>query len=125
MINICIADDEVEFLNVLELILNTLPVKFNLIKASNGKEALDIITSNKVDILITDMNMPTMEGNDLVANIYTKYEKNKPMCILVVSGFIQTDENKSDENLYFFTKPLDIKKFKEVILEKIEEASNV
>jgi DNA-binding NtrC family response regulator len=125
MINICIVDDEVEFLNVLEIHLSSLPVKFNLLKASNGKEALDIITSNKVDILITDMKMPSMEGNDLVATIYTKFEKHKPMCIFVISGLIQIDENKSDENFYFFTKPLDIKVFKEVILEKIKEASNV
>lgn len=53
-------------------------------EAGNGKEALDIIERYNPDIIITDMNMPVMDGTALLP-ILTKPYPNKP--IIVISGY--------------------------------------
>jgi len=41
--------------------------KFNLLKAENGKEAVELIESNKVDLVIANLEMPIMDGIELIA----------------------------------------------------------
>ena len=42
---------------------------FEVIEASDGMEALKRLESEKVDMLITDLNMPRMDGVGLIANV--------------------------------------------------------
>ena len=39
------------------------------IEAINGKDALEKLDKEKVDLVVTDLNMPVMEGNALLENI--------------------------------------------------------
>jgi len=41
----------------------------NIVEAEDGCQALDIIKSNKIDLLITDLDMPNMDGIELVRAI--------------------------------------------------------
>ncbi len=41
----------------------------NIVEAGDGYQALDIIKSNKIDFLITDLDMPNMNGIELVRAI--------------------------------------------------------
>ena len=41
----------------------------NIVEAEDGCQALDIIKSNKIDLLITDLDMPKMNGIELVRAI--------------------------------------------------------
>lgn len=50
--------------------------------ASNGQEALDLIILNPIDLLITDLHMPGMDGLELIRNVKQKYPNIK---ILVIS----------------------------------------
>lgn len=47
--------------------------KFNLLKAENGKEAVDLLKSNEVDLLIANMEMPIMDGVELIAYMASNY----------------------------------------------------
>ena len=39
-----------------------------VIEAADGKEALEKLRANEVDIVITDLNMPVMDGLDFIEN---------------------------------------------------------
>lgn len=80
-------------------------------EAVDGKEALDILSKYKVDLVITDLVMPNVEGIELIRKI----KLNFPLIqnILAISG-------KNPYYLYLakklgvqgvFTKPLDKEKF--------------
>jgi two-component system response regulator YesN len=53
-------------------------------EASNGKEALELIQLKNPDIVITDMNMPILDGIDLLSELTKSYPEIR---IIVISGF--------------------------------------
>ena len=64
---ILLADDEYAALEVLELLLRG--EGFDVVTASEGQEALDILMSRKVELVITDYKMPGMDGLELIARL--------------------------------------------------------
>jgi len=52
--------------------------------ASNGQEAFEFLKKNHIDVVLTDINMPIMNGIELIQSIHT-YGNNQPM-ILVASA---------------------------------------
>lgn len=59
---IMIVEDDEDLLSYLS---NNLSSSYNIITARNGKEALDLLTQNKVDIVLTDIMMDVMDGIEL------------------------------------------------------------
>gem|GEM_PF-1004285 len=53
-------------------------------QASNGKEALELLQTNWIDIVLTDINMPVMNGEELVCSL-EKDEMLRTIPVLVVS----------------------------------------
>jgi DNA-binding response OmpR family regulator len=58
---------------------------YNVIEACNGKEALDIIESSKIDMVILDLEMPIMGGEELLEELKAR-ELDEELSIVVVSG---------------------------------------
>lgn len=66
-ISILIVDDESTLRNLLEKILAR--EGYHTYSVGDGQAALDYLKSNKVDIAISDMKMPKMDGFELLKNI--------------------------------------------------------
>ncbi|MBZ4643331.1 MAG: two-component system, chemotaxis family, chemotaxis protein CheY [Deferribacteres bacterium] len=56
----------------------------NILEAGNGIEALEVIAQNNVDLIITDWNMPEMDGLTFVKTLRAK-DKYKETPILMVT----------------------------------------
>jgi len=90
---ILVVDDEVALLNLTSEILTQQGYK--VFAAENGRKALAIMKAEHVDLLITDIIMPNMDGYALAAVVQKKYPKIK---IQLVSGFSDdTNRNKSED----------------------------
>jgi len=63
-INILIVDDEKSIRETLKIILNNL--NYNVFTAKDGFEAIHIIKNNIIDIMVTDLRMPGMDGIELM-----------------------------------------------------------
>jgi len=66
MTTILIAEDDA---NIRLLISHRLKQCYSVLSARDGKEALDIMNSQHVDLLVADIIMPRMDGFELVQNI--------------------------------------------------------
>jgi two-component system chemotaxis sensor kinase CheA len=64
---------------------------FNVITAANGKEALQILQTNKVDAVLSDINMPVMDGLELVRKI-REDERLSGLPVVAVTSL--TNENQ-------------------------------
>ena len=76
--NILIADDEKLIRNVLKEYL--LVENYHVFEANDGKEALDIIKNNCIDLILLDIMMPNMDGFSALKEI--KKENNIPVIVL-------------------------------------------
>jgi len=56
---------------------------WEVVMARNGQEAYDHITQNGADVLVTDLQMPVMDGYQLIAKVSTRYPQ---IPIIVVTG---------------------------------------
>lgn len=79
---ILIADDHQMFIDGLKSLLRHQAVFCIVAEALNGRQALDIIGSQHIDIIITDISMPVMSGIELTKIVKEKYPEIK---VLVVS----------------------------------------
>jgi DNA-binding response OmpR family regulator len=81
-ITILIVDDDKEVLSTLEEIVTEL--QLHPLTATNGKEALEKIKTHKVDLIITDLMMPVMDGIELIKQSRIL---NSKIPIAVISGY--------------------------------------
>src|SRR5690625_170073 len=84
-LKVVIVDDESATWGVIQKLAHWEKYNMKVIAAlNNGKEVLDFIQIHHVDVLITDMNMPSMDGGQLL-EILT--EQFKDIKTIVVSGY--------------------------------------
>lgn len=85
MIRVLVADDEPIIRNVYKNIVDWENHGFLLVgEARNGQEALDVLLQESVDIVITDLKMPVMDGLSLIRRAK---ERKSHLKFVVVSGF--------------------------------------
>lgn len=85
MINMLIVDDQKHIRDGLQAMLRQFPLELDTIYcAANGVEALDILRQHSIQLVITDIMMPDMDGLELMA--YTKEERIK-VEYLIISGY--------------------------------------
>lgn len=111
---ILIADDEPAFLESLSLILER---EFNVLTAPDGLIGLSIINTHPLSLAILDLDMPGMDGMELLRLIR---QENSALPVLIMTG--RVDElcmsNCADLNVQgYLVKPVDIP----VLIEKIRE----
>ncbi len=84
--------------------------------AANGVECIEAIKSGKGDVLLLDLNMPEMDGYQVLEAIL---EQDLPTLTIVVSGDIQPEAHKRVTGLGaldFIKKPVNKEKLTEVLL---------
>lgn len=112
MKNIVIVDDTANQLVFLELIINQcgfVPIKF-----SNPSKALEYIKTNKIDLLITDYNMPEMDGIELIREVKKIASNIKTSVVSAFEdekGTLQSDCDSLDSPL--LRKPFDLFAFED------------
>jgi two-component system, cell cycle sensor histidine kinase and response regulator CckA len=63
-----LVDDEAAILDMMAEYLSGEPQKFRILIAHGGFEALAMLATNYVDVLVTDLMMPGMLGTELIEN---------------------------------------------------------
>ena len=80
--NILVVDDEIEYQRVFSLILSRKGYK--VMTCSDGQTALQLLSSNEIDLVMTDMRMPGMDGITLIQKVKEAYPS---MEIMVMTAF--------------------------------------
>lgn len=116
--HVLIVDDDPSILEVLEARLTA--AGFSVQKAAGGPEALDLLKTQKTDILVSDIKMPTMSGMELLAKIRANLPQ-LPVIFLTAYGTIpDAVEAVKAGAVDYLTKPFDGKE----LVQKIEAVIN-
>jgi len=89
---ILVADDEAHILHVVSMKLRN--AGFEVITAVDGEEALELCSTERPDLLITDYQMPFLSGLELCKRLRAKEQtRDIPAIMLTARGFdIEPDE---------------------------------
>ena len=104
---ILVVDDEQAFLRVLQNRLESM--EYEVVTASNGKEALEKIKTDKPDAVLLDIMMPVLDGIQTL-KVIRKTDKNLPVFMLTASSDAERFKSAKDLNASgFIIKTADLK----------------
>ena len=97
--NIILVDDELQILSWLELMLKKTELPLTIMGSfSNGAEALEFCLNHTVDLVITDIRMPIMDGLKLIQQLKREKPQTRFLiltCIRRISICLRRDEARS------------------------------
>jgi len=117
--SILYVDDE---LINLRLFKSALRRDFNIYLAESGQEGLEILSKEKIDLIITDQMMPKMNGTDFLREVKNKFP-DVQIPKMILSGYSQSADVKKAIEEYdlkkFISKPWNVEELKSQINEAI------
>ncbi|WP_035587621.1 response regulator [Hippea jasoniae] len=85
------VDDSSTMRRIIKNTLKRIGYGDEILEAENGKEALDILQQNPVDLIITDWNMPVMDGLTFVKKIRADHKFDDVPIIMVTTEAAKED----------------------------------
>ena len=115
MKTVLVVDDSVMLINYLEESFQKYQEDFNLITANDGSEAIELLKTTPISLLITDLQMPRIDGLGLLA-FATKYYPNIPCIVMSAHGTPKIIETIKKDILQFIEKPFTAKELARTIM---------
>ena len=114
---ILVVDDEPSLASLICNILNTHGYK--TINTNSAKQALQALQENHIDLIISDIIMPEMDGYQLAENVIQKYPDIK---IIHISGFSGDHQHQHlSQDLALINKPFSAKDLLELVRSQLDD----
>jgi two-component system chemotaxis response regulator CheY len=112
---VLIVDDSVSMRQMVSFTLRE--GGFEVIEAEHGQDALDKLQGASVDLVITDLNMPVMDGITLIQNLRKQPAmKTKPILMLTTEGLAgKKEQGKAAGATGWIVKPFDPEKLLQTV----------
>lgn len=103
---ILVVDDEHDLLDLIEY--NLQQENYNVIKADNGKEGIELARQHKPDLILLDIMMPGMDGHEVCAILKDDQQFSQtPIVFLTARGDEKTEVKSLDRGADdYLTKPI-------------------
>lgn len=123
MKHVLIADDEKSFLLSLQDGFKIHEDDFTILTAGNGQEAVEILKNNQVDLLVTDLEMPHMNGFELLAWASGELPR-LPVIVMTAFGTPEIESRLAQyETIQYLEKPLDLDTLEKAIFKGLGKDS--
>jgi len=93
--------------------------KYEVMIANNGREALGLLKKDKIDLVISDIRMPDINGLDLLVRIKMEHPQTK---VIIMTAYGSTDVQKEANrrgSLFYIEKPFEINDIRKIIIDLI------
>jgi DNA-binding response OmpR family regulator len=93
--------------------------KYEVMIANNGKEAFQLLKTNKIDLVISDIRMPDINGLDLLVMIKKEFPETK---VIIMTAYGSADVQKEANqrgSLFYIEKPFEISDIRRIIIDLI------
>ena len=121
MKKILVVDDEPAVLFALSEALTDKRRGWKAVTARDGREALSILESDKIHLVVTDLRMPEMDGFELLAQL-RRTRPELPVIVMTALGSAETSGRLDPEGvLECLSKPFDIAVLQRKIHDKLAQ----
>ncbi|MEE4239985.1 MAG: response regulator [Desulfopila sp.] len=115
MKKVLIVDDEEDMLWMLQRNLDNGIPNIETFAAQSGNEALDILKETKIDLVITDINMPGMSGLELLTEVSNRWKDTKVIIMTAYPSNAFANKAKKEGAVKFVEKPFDINDMRNIV----------
>ena len=118
-VDVLLVDDETDFLKSLVEGFAYRADQFNVITADSAHKALDFLRTVKVDVVVVDLNMPGMDGFELLRRLQRLRQSHHGTRVIIMSAYDQaTVKHQLKERRYarYVEKPLRLGDLAQAIL---------
>jgi CheY-like chemotaxis protein len=123
MDTVLIVDDSVMLINYIEESLKPYSKEFNVVTAKDGLEAIEILKKDSISLVVTDLQMPRVDGLGLLAYA-NKYFPNIPCIVMSAHGTPKILEKIQSGILQFIEKPFKAKELATIIQNALKSSSD-
>jgi len=124
MRTVLVVDDDTSFRLSLSEALVEYAGDFNTIACKNGREAVEVMRSVPVDVVVTDLKMPEMDGFALIAHISNKHS-DVPVIVMTAHATTEARERLHAAGIFeCFEKPIDFGDLVTAIFTSFKERSD-
>lgn len=116
--SILIVDDEEIIRDLLAEVLEDYTVSL----AADGREAIDILKERKFDLVITDLRMPNVPGEEVVKYARETYPEIGVIVISAYSSLHTVSQSITNGACAFLSKPFSIKELMQTVETALDEA---
>lgn len=116
-LNVMIVDDSAVARAMIAKVLKLsgLPLG-EILQASNGKEGLELLQDHWVDLLLVDINMPVMTGEEMIQHIRTVDAwQDLPIIVISTEGSVTRIERLQQQGASFVHKPFTPEMIHEIV----------
>jgi CheY-like chemotaxis protein len=119
--NLLVVDDSATTRMLISLTLKKEGV-YRIVEVSNGREAVDKLSVEPVDCVLTDINMPQMNGLDLISYIRSQHRQPKlPIIVITTQGEEEArDKGMAQGANAYLTKPISGPKLVSLVKELLD-----
>ena len=115
---ILVVDDNLTHLSLIQTLLQDRG--YLVVTAADGEEAIELAINQKPNLIILDVKMPVMEGDEAAMHLKSR-EETKDIPIVFVTGLRTEKEIREDKEENIFAKPVPLEPFLSKIKELIGE----
>lgn len=119
MDRIMIVEDNPVLLKILQSGMRKYENRFVTLTAKDGEEAIEILQNEPISLLVTDLQMPKVDGLTLLAYM-NEHHPEIPCVVMSAHGTPQIKEKIAPDVLRFIEKPFEIEELVETILPALE-----
>lgn len=116
---VLVVDDEADMLWMLQRNLNKGMEDVEILAAESGEEALSILSDKEVELVISDINMPGMNGLDLLVEINNRYPGTGVIIMTAYPSNTYESQAMLGGSLRFVEKPFDINDMRQIVKETL------
>jgi len=120
MDKVLLVEDDLKFQRILRARLQKYKDKFEIVLANNGTEAIKVLQQSSISVVITDIQMPKVDGLELLAHIKEKHPKI-PCFVMTAYGTAKTKETLSKNSLRIFNKPFRIDDLADDVIQALQQ----
>ena len=122
MDTVLLVEDDLKFQRILLTRLGKYKDKFGILLANNGDEAIAVLGQKKVSMVVTDIQMPRMDGLALLAYMNDRYP-DVPCAVMTAHATSEISERLSKDSLPLLQKPFQTADLARTILKALEPES--
>jgi CheY-like chemotaxis protein len=119
MDKVLVADDDKILLGLITNFLEKYSDKLEVVTAQDGQEAIHVLKREAVSVLVTDIQMPRLDGLDLLAYV-SVHHPNLACFVMSAHGTPQMKAKLPRDLVRFFQKPFEMEDLARAIIETLD-----